>query len=498
MWTKFLYRDPSPFLSSYGYAVIEDPSDNNNLVITGVLYRESINRSDMLLSKFSSDGVYLQTKAVNNTFFETRDHYGYSIVKAFDGYIVTGGVQGNLIGENALLSKFNNNGDFIWGYGIYTQNGNDPERAYSVIRTSDDGIAITGVTENDCFILKFDNSFNKDWAKRFDSFNSEGRSIIEAFNGDLVVTGGSGSILLTRRDFNNGNRIYANAYGYGSGFGYEIGYSVLEDDLQNLYVSGYSDSLGIGGDETLILKCISDGGTCLSYIHTNIPPDVDWNPEMYNYSLMNDYSTTLDDDPWNNPIITTPSLYITTVCTNCPPTAFIDSIIPNPQLINDPVYFYGHGVDEDGNIEEYEWTALVGGLPGLPIILSAEANFDTVFGDPGTYNIRFRVKDNDGYWSSYDEMNLVILDTCNCLYAGRCTEDMYLEWFNNDSTQITYTNSVLDGEGSNNSTDTIWFLTEVNIGSIPPDRITKSNRIVGYNAVEFSRLSHNRCTAREW
>ncbi len=98
--------------------------------------------------------------------------------------------------------------------------------------------------------------------------------------------------------------------------------------------------------------------------------------------------------------------YIVTICTNPPPTAFIDSIIPNPQFINEPVYFYGHGEDVDGIIEGCLWSV---SEDGLSIPLSDDTNFVKVFDEPGIYNIHFSVKDNDGYWSSNDSTILVIL-----------------------------------------------------------------------------------------
>ncbi len=472
LWSKFLHKDPPFPIESIAYSLIEDASDNNKLIVTGILYRVALNRGEAFLAKFSSSGNYLQ---ITSRYHSENDLIGYSLVKADGGFIVVGrsmGVGG--IDEDILLLRFNLDGSFDWAYKITEIGGADPERAYSVIKTSDNGIAFTGIAGNDCFVCKFDAGWTDYWCEKYNTATTVGRSIAD-IDGNLVITGayssGSGSVFLAKFDLDGNNVFATRAYG---GSGYDIGYTVFKDNQQNLIVSGYSDSWSGTDSDALSMKFNTDGFTCL--MNTSpIPPASNWTIDMQGYITASSIGNLNQDNL--NPVPDDFSLTTNTVCTNCPPTAFIDSITPNPQFINEPVYFYGHGEDEDGTIEENNWSI---SEDNLSIFLSAEASFNTTFDDPGTYNIHFKVKDNDGYWSPSEEMNLVILDTCNCLYAGRCTEDMYLEWINNDSTQITYTKSVFDGEGSNNYNDTIWYLTEVNIALIPFGKITKANKIIGY------------------
>ena len=78
---------------------------------------------------------------------------------------------------------------------------------------------------------------------------------------------------------------------------------------------------------------------------------------------------------------------------NKPPTAYIDSISPNPAYEGQTIYFSGHGYDPDGSIAECEWKA-------DERFLSSSCSFSTSL-PPGKYTIYFRVKDDKGAWSSW-------------------------------------------------------------------------------------------------
>lgn len=87
--------------------------------------------------------------------------------------------------------------------------------------------------------------------------------------------------------------------------------------------------------------------------------------------------------------------YVTlTVSRNSPPQAQIVSIEPNPSVEGEKVRFEGGGNDPDGTVVEYEWST------GGGAILSSSRTFEREF-EPGVYEIRFRVRDNEGAWSGY-------------------------------------------------------------------------------------------------
>ena len=73
------------------------------------------------------------------------------------------------------------------------------------------------------------------------------------------------------------------------------------------------------------------------------------------------------------------------------------------------VFFEGHGVDTDGSITNYNWISDIDGL------LSTERCFNISSLSIGNHEIKFKVKDNLGTWSSEDKENLIVLDNNNTL-----------------------------------------------------------------------------------
>ena len=81
---------------------------------------------------------------------------------------------------------------------------------------------------------------------------------------------------------------------------------------------------------------------------------------------------------------------------NQPPTAYINSILPNPATQGQSVTFTGHGTDADadGYIVAYNWSSSIVGF------LSSQASFSISTLSVGTHTIYFKVQDNNGTWSS--------------------------------------------------------------------------------------------------
>lgn len=86
---------------------------------------------------------------------------------------------------------------------------------------------------------------------------------------------------------------------------------------------------------------------------------------------------------------------------NQEPVAYIDSINPNPSAREQIVNFNGHGTD-DGTIHGWEWKSNKDG------ILSNSEDFETSSLSIGTHTIYFKVKDDQGEWSSEDSSSLII------------------------------------------------------------------------------------------
>jgi WD40 repeat protein len=87
---------------------------------------------------------------------------------------------------------------------------------------------------------------------------------------------------------------------------------------------------------------------------------------------------------------------------NLPPTATIDSITPSSARFDAEVTFSGSGSDSDGTVVAYQWESSIDGE------LSTEANFSITGLSIGYHSISFRVQDNDGEWSEWENTTLVI------------------------------------------------------------------------------------------
>lgn len=123
---------------------------------------------------------------------------------------------------------------------------------------------------------------------------------------------------------------------------------------------------------------------------------------------------------------------------NTPPTAYIDSITPNPIVTGENITFTGHGTDSDGSIVAYEWRSSIDGVIGNT------ATFKTSTLSKGTHTIYFRVKDNSGAWSN----EAVATVTVNV----PTTEDPLYQSLNSLISQLQQQNSDL--------TDTVNGLTQ--------------------------------------
>lgn len=172
---------------------------------------------------------------------------------------------------------------------------------------------------------------------------------------------------------------------------------------------------------------------------------------------------------------------------NQEPTAFIDSITPNPAEYMMMVGFCGHGTDEDGYITEWKWTSSIDGVIGN------EETFNTSDLSLGTHTIYFQVRDNASEWSKQVTESLIIsLDPLNQLpianaggpYSGNINDEIIFDgsasydedgeiieylWDFGDGTNgfgesithtytspgnYTITLAVTDDDEDNNSTDT--------------------------------------------
>ena len=87
------------------------------------------------------------------------------------------------------------------------------------------------------------------------------------------------------------------------------------------------------------------------------------------------------------------------------PIAYIDSISPNPAAPGQSISFSGHGSD-DGDIVNWEWRSN-GNL------ISSSEDFQSSDFSAGSYEIAFRIQDDDEIWSNYVYRSLTVIIQTN-------------------------------------------------------------------------------------
>jgi len=79
-----------------------------------------------------------------------------------------------------------------------------------------------------------------------------------------------------------------------------------------------------------------------------------------------------------------------------PPVLVDYNVNPSPALYGEEVHFYSNFSDKDGYIVHHNWESDIDGF------LSNHGNFSTDDLSAGLHNIKFRAKDDDGVWSTYE------------------------------------------------------------------------------------------------
>jgi len=173
------------------------------------------------------------------------------------------------------------------------------------------------------------------------------------------------------------------------------------------YIDSISPNPATQGETVSFSGHGTDDGTIIEWEWKSTRDGVLSNAEDFSSSGLSVGTHTIsfrvkdDDDVWSEPATTTLAIN-TPGSANQKPTATISVINPQQTTYGETVYFSGFGTDVDGTITGYNWSSSLDGL------LSIEPSFNTSGLSVGTHFIYFRVRDNDGDWSSADIETLVI------------------------------------------------------------------------------------------
>jgi len=250
-----------------GFSIIQ--TKDFGYAITGATESFGAGSNDVYVIKLDSAGGIQWTRTIGGA----GDDQGYSIIQTTDrGYAITGFTNSyGAGGYDVYVVKLDSAGNLQWTKTIGGSKGDD---GYSIIQSSDGGYAITGVTESfndtiygDVYVIKLDSGGNLKWTRTIGDTIGEdiGQSIIQADNGDFVITGytssygaGYDDVYFIRLD-TLGNLLQTRTFG---GIEADYGESIIKTKNKGFAICGFTSELRSPWDDVFILTLDSLGNNC--------------------------------------------------------------------------------------------------------------------------------------------------------------------------------------------------------------------------------------------
>lgn len=312
-WTRTINR------AAYDYACSIVQTNDGGFAISGVSATGGVFSGDMYVVKLSSAGNHLWSK----TYGGTHDEVAYTIIKTSDGGLAFAGYSNSFGSYNVFnFIKTDSLGNIQWNRLIGASGTGS--HIYSIKQTTDGGYVLagehtpTGTGNYDMYIVKLNSSGTIEWTRTvigtgYDMANS----VIQTIDGSYILAG------------------YTNSYGAGGNDMYiaklnSIG--VLQwsktvggtGDEQALYVvnsndggfitAGYTASFGSGGKDIFIVKFDAAGNTCGNTTSPAVTSGTSGTATNPAFTVVT-----------QNPTVTTPTPtlgsggILTTICSTAPP-----------------------------------------------------------------------------------------------------------------------------------------------------------------------------------
>ena len=233
---------------------------NHNKPIFALIFFVSLTL--LISSVFGSSVMWSQT------FGGVEEEIAYSLVVTSDGgYALAGWTKSFGAGYNDFwLIKTDANGNIKWNH---TYGGINPDRAYSLVETSDRGYALAGSTssfgagDNDFWLVKTDLNGTMLWNKVFNEgdIGEDARSLVETSDGGYAIAGTTTSLgrldqfFLIKTD-SDGNEKWRRTYG-GSNF--ESASSLVETFDGGYALAGITNPVGVRDSDCLLIKTDLNG-----------------------------------------------------------------------------------------------------------------------------------------------------------------------------------------------------------------------------------------------
>ena len=247
----------------YGYSVKQ--TTDGGFIVTGSTI--GISQEYIYLLKTNKNGVEEWSKTLGDT--NTYSCYGRNIQLTNDGgYIIVGNVTVSGSEGEVYLIKTDGSGNEQWSK---TFGGTEYDYGNSVKQTTDGGYIICGSTlsfgnmngQYDSYLIKTDDNGNEQWSKTFGGLgNEESYSVIQTSDGGYILSGytssignGGNDVYLIKTD-GSGNEQWSKTFG---GSGTEWGRSVKQTSDGGFIISGFTVSFGNGDSDVYLIKTDGSG-----------------------------------------------------------------------------------------------------------------------------------------------------------------------------------------------------------------------------------------------
>jgi len=267
-WTKTIGGENSEI----GQSLIQ--TSDGGYAIAGYTYSFGAGLTDVYVVKLDANGNLQWTKTIGGKIWEN----GHSLIQTSDGgYAIAGDTYSlNAADWDFYVVKLDANGNLQW---TKTIGGENIDRGYSLIQTSDGGYAIAGTTQSfgagewDVYVVKLDAHGNLQWTKTIGGPESEiGQSLIQTSDGGFAIAGETYSFGAGGRDVYvikldaNGNLQWTKTIG---GTDWDVGHSLIQTSDGGYAIAGETYSFGAGGKDVYVVKLDRNGDACCAVSQTS-------------------------------------------------------------------------------------------------------------------------------------------------------------------------------------------------------------------------------------
>lgn len=237
---------------------------DGGFAIAGDTYNYGTTTADWFIVRIDSGGTIQWVRSINRAAYD----YACSIIQTTDGGFAIGGMSatGGVFSGDMYVVKLNSAGTYQWSR---TYGGSHDEVAYSIIRTSDGGLAFAGYSNsfgpyNLFNFIKTDSLGNIQWNRLIgeSGTGSHVYSLIQLSDGSYVLAGeitptGTGNYDMYVVKLNSSGTILWTRTVAGTG--YDMANSIAQTTDGGFVLGGYTNSYGAGGNDMFIVKLNSSG-----------------------------------------------------------------------------------------------------------------------------------------------------------------------------------------------------------------------------------------------